>query len=216
MSGKRVLLIYYSFSSQTHLLVQRFASGLTEGGVEVVMERLHPAERILFPFPSYFSLTKAMITSFFRKRVPISPPACKLDSAWDLVVLAGPTWSYNPIGPVLYFLDVSEKRYLRDLDVLPLISCRAYWLISYNYIKKHLDKAGARVREPLVYCHCTKEPWRTVGLVLQLLGKLPRSDKSWFRRHYPRYGHSLEQFEEARQDGAEVAAQLLGENGAGE
>lgn len=216
MSGKRVLIIYYSFSSQTHLLVQRFASGLTEGGVEVVMERLHPVDKMPFPFMSTLSLLRAMTTSFFRKRIPIKDPVNLPDGHWDLVVLSGPTWSYNPSGPVLAFLDRYGESHFKDKDVLPLISCRAYWQINYSCIKKILIKGGARVLEPLVYFHCAKEPWRTTGLVLQMLGRLPRGENSWFRKKYTRYGHSFEQFETAKQEGLARAAQLLSESGSGE
>lgn len=212
MNGKRVLIIYYSFSSQTHMLVNRFASGMTDAGIEVVIERLQPIVKLPFPFASITSLLWSMTTSFFRKRVAVAELANTPDKNWDLVVLGGPTWSYNPSGPILYFLDHYGIEHFAGKDVLPIISCRAYWRINYSYLKKKLTEGDARVREPLVFDHSSTEPWRTAGLLLQLLGKLPRGDSSWFRKRYSRYGHSLDQFENARALGEAVAAELKGDN----
>jgi hypothetical protein len=207
---RRVLIVYYSFSGQTQLMMQRLSAGMREYGIEVELERLQTVDQISFPFASWVQMARVMVLSFFRWRVPIRP-VDRLDSAeWDLIVLAGPTWSYNPSGPVLTLLDHYGRCFGAGTRVLPFISCRSYWRTHYWGLQRILRRLGTEVLEPIVYLHSAREPWRTIGLFLQLMGRLPRLESSWFRRRYPRYGHSREQWQDALEEGRKVARQLLG------
>lgn len=205
---KQVLIVYYSFSGQTQLLIQRVASGLRESGLEVVTERLQPVNHIQFPFSSWKKMAKVMVYSFFRWRVPIQPVGDFVLKEWDLILIAGPTWSYNPSGPVLDFLDRYGSTLCKGAVVLPLISCRSYWRTHYWGLKVILKRLEARVLRPTVFLHSSTEPWRTIGLLLQLVGKLPRLESSWFRKRYPRYGHSREQYDDAIEEGRRIARML--------
>lgn len=207
--AKRVLIIYYSFSGQTQLLIQHMSAGMREAGLQVDIERLIPLRQISFPFRSWLEMASVMFLSFFRWRVPVRPIDHLLTRKWDCVVLAGPTWSYNPSGPMLYFLDRYGKEVCGGVKVLPLISCRSYWRTHYWCLLRKLKGCGAEVLEPLVYLHSAHEPWRTIGLFLQLVGRLPRLETSWFRKRYPRYGHSKEQWRDAAEKGRSIAGMLL-------
>ena len=74
-----------------------------------------------------------------------------------------------------------------------------------------INLSEPRLWQPIVFLHPTKEPWRFIGLVLQLRGKMVRKENSWFRKHYPGYGHNKEQGEEAMEKGKQVAKVLLAE-----
>lgn len=211
MSSKRVLVVYYSFSSQTSKLVQNISEGLEEAGLEVFRHRLEPSERMDLPFTSTLTMVKAMITSFFRSRVKVSSPTYSTDGDYDAVILAGPTWSFFPSGPVLYYLDAFATPVISGRVVYPLISCRTYWRMHYNCLKELIENAGGTIGDPLVFKHSGSEPWKTIGLCLKMLGKLPRNDGSWFRKKYPRYGHSPEQFALARKAGAELGRKIAGQ-----
>ncbi len=211
MNRKRVLVIFYSFTQQTRLLLKKFVEGLEGDGIEVALERLEPLEPYPFPFKSNFSLALAMVMTFFRRRNEIRPVSDKCFEEWDCIVLAGPTWSYHPSGPMLDFLDRYGRKVCSGKEVVPFISCRSYWRLHYWTIKRRLQRYGAEPAEPLVFVHPIREPWRIIGLILQLRGKMVRKDKSWFRKHYPGYGHSREQGEAALQAGRKVARHLLGD-----
>jgi len=210
---KRVLIVYYSFSGQTQLLLQRMGTAMRDCGVEVEIERLQLVEPIQFPFTTWLEMSRVMLLSFCRWRVPVRPIDHIMNKAWDLVILAGPTWSYNPSGPMLYFLDRYGAQLCNGVRVLPLISCRSYWRTNYWGLSRILKRLGAEVMEPIVYLHSANEPWRTIGLFLQLVGKLPRLETSWFRKRYPRYGHSREQWQDAAEQGRKIARMLLDEGG---
>lgn len=214
MSKKRILIVYYSLSAQTQLLIQRLSTGLKEYDLDVEIERLQPVQQIPFPFTSWARMTKVMVLSFFRRRVPVRPVDHLLEEKWDLVLLAGPTWSYNPSGPILAFLDRYGKALCANTRVVPLISCRSYWRMHFWVLTRLLRRCGALVQPPIVYLHSASEPWRTIGLFLQLMGRLPRPESSWFRRRYPRYGHSREQGLDAVEQGRQIA-RMLANNDAG-
>ena len=208
MSKKRVLIVYYTYTQQTKIQLRQFIAGLESAGVEVTQERLAPITPYEFPFKTFFRLGTAMVVTFFQKRMTILPVAERCYDSWDCIVLAGPTWSYNPSGPVLDFLDRYGKEVCGGKMVVPFISCRAYWRLHYWTLKKHLCHCGSLVEEPVVFTHPVKEPWRSLGLLLKLQGKIARRQYAWFRQHYPRYGHSEEQRVEAMQQGKQLAERL--------
>ena len=204
-----MLIIYYSFTQQTRLLLKSFVEGLEGEGIEVVLEKLEPVAPYNFPFKTNLRLAKAMIGTFLRSRMTIQSVNEKCFMDWDCIVLAGPTWSYHPSGPMLDFLARYGKQVCAGKMVIPFISCRSYWRLNYWTIKQRLLQAGARTAQPIVFVHPIKEPWRFIGLILHLRGKMVRNKKSWFRKQYPAYGHSKTQGIESKAAGQQVALTLL-------
>ncbi len=207
MDKKRILILYYSHSSQTRNLLQGVAKGLLENDIEVVWNQLRPVKNIVFPFGSFVSTFHMMVRSFFRGRFEIEPLKPQCYSHWDLVIIAGPTWSYNPSGPVLSLLD-SEGKIFSNRLVLPLISCRRYWRLHHLGISKILKRLNAQLLKPIVFVHPVKEPWSTIGVVLKLAGMTPESGRSWMRKFYPKYGHSRAQIIHAEVLGKELGEYL--------
>ncbi len=213
MSKKRILILSYSFSSQTRNLLHGLIEGLKESDVEVYWEQLIPVSELRFPIGSISATLIMMVHSFMRKRYPIHSlsPHCFVGQ-WDLIILAGPTWSYNPSGPVLSLLDRDGKRLFAGKVVLPFISCRGYWRVHYFGLKCLLRHCGANVAAPIVFSHPTPEPWRTIGVFLKLAGKVPEAGSSWFHRFYPKYGHSRKQLEDSRKIGFELGEAIIAGN----
>lgn len=207
-SRKKILLIYFSFSSQTNNLVLALVNGLEKYNITVVRERLVPVEHLRFPIGSVRGTIRMMVATFFRKRFPIEPidPHCFHD--YDLIILAGPTWSYNPSGPVLSLLDQYGARLFSGRLVLPLISCRGYWRAHWWGLKNLLRKYGARMVNVMVFSHPNPEPWRTIGVFLKLAGEVPEK-KLWLAGKYRKYGHTRKQLKEAKRFGRLIARELL-------
>ena len=204
-TAKKILFISFSLSGQTSNLVARMASGLEAAGVEGTIERLRPLKPLRFPFGSIRATVLMMLLTFFRKRVPIAPLSEKCRQSYDLMVLAGPTWSYHPSGPVLSLLDRDDSGLFAGVTVIPLISCRGYWRMHWFGLRALLRKHGAVVVNCIVFTHPSREPWRTLGVFLKLAGRCPEKSK-FLGRYYPRYGHEKRQLEEAFRFGV-----LLGE-----
>lgn len=198
MAEQRVLVISYSYSHQTRNLLKKFVAGMESEHVEITWLKLVPVEKLHFPIGTIPSTVWMMLQTFFRKRTPIKAIDPVVFQKWDLIILAGPTWSYNPSGPVLSLLDRDGKKIFTDQNILPFISCRGYWRMHFWGLRSLLKKCGAKlVVSPIVFSHPTPEPWRTIGVFLKLAGKTPEAGTSWFRKVYPKYGHSRQQGETA-------------------
>lgn len=209
----KVLIIFFSFSSQTNNLIQALSRGLEKCHVEVVKERLIPVNQLRFPIGTVKGTLRMMLETFFRKRIPIEPISDQCFAGYDLIILAGPTWSYNPSGPIMSLFDRDGKRLFGSSLVLPLISCRGYWRLHWWGLKRLLWKSGARVVNLIVFSHPNPEPWRTIGVFLKLAGRVPEK-KSWFADKYRKYGHTKKQLQEAKRFGKLLGRELV-EGGAG-
>jgi hypothetical protein len=195
-SSPSVLILYYSLSAQTGVLVQRLASGLEEEGCQVHLERLQPLQPLKFPLGTIPATLAMMVITLLRGRVPIKPLSPECERRYDLAVVAGPTWSYNPSGPVLSLLDRDGVALFAGRRVLPLISCRGYWRLHWWGLRSRLQRCGGEVVNRMVFSHPCPEPWRTIGVFLKLAGRVPERGR-FLGRYYQRYGHSRAQQEEA-------------------
>ena len=208
-TGKRVLVISFSFSSQTNNLIQALSSGLEREGIRIVRERLVPAQPLHFPIGTIGGTLRMMVETFLRKRLPIEPIGATCFDRYDLIILAGPTWSYNPSGPILALFDRDGERLFRGKSVLPLISCRGYWRMHWWGLRSLLRGCGAKVVNLMVFSHPNPEPWRTIGVFLKLAGRVPEKN-SWFAGKYRKYGHTTMQIKEARRFGQMIAQEVIG------
>jgi len=203
----RVLIVYYSYSGQTAGLLNNFTIGLKSQGVDVVVEKLRPLNPPRFPLGAFLPTFKMMFTTSIRQRLAIREPGAAVWAACDLLVLAGPTWSYNPSGPILDLIDRFGPRLFKGRIVLPLISCRGYWRMHWLGLRRLLLACGAEVPNRIIFSHPAPEPWRTIGVFLKIVGKAPERSRL-FGRFYKRFGHSREQLTEAERLGAIVGAAL--------
>lgn len=201
-----ILCVYYSYSGQTAKLVRAFTEGFSQGGGEAVIVKLHPLKKIPFPFPSIISTFWMMFRTLFRVRDEVSEHAGAADR-FDTVIIAGPTWSYSPSGPVLAWLDEEGREVLSGKKTLPLISCRGYWSLHHRQLKRLIIAMGGKPLNPIIFTHPVREPWRSIGVFLSLIGRHPEK-MPLIRKHYPRFGHSPVQIEEARKLGRAFARKL--------
>lgn len=201
--GPKIGIVYYSFSGQSLGLVHHVAEGLRHAGCTVVVERLQPVAPLRFPLPSIPATIRLMVVTFFRKRVPIAAVPLQDIQDADLLLLAGPTWSYNPSGPVLSLLDQYGKKLFKQKTVLPLISCRGYWRLHWFGLRRLLENCGARVPNCMVFTHPSPEPWRTIGVFLKIAGRTPETSR-FLGKYYPRFGHTKRQRDEAYRMGMEI------------
>jgi hypothetical protein len=204
LNNKRILILSYSYSSQTRNLLNGLIEGLRETETVVHWEQLSLHGELRFPIGSIAATVIMMVQTFFRKRYPVHSVSPVCFDPWDLVILAGPTWSYSPSGPVLSLIDRNGRKLFAGKMVLPFISCRGYWRVHYFGLKRLLRRCGAHVLSPIVFSHPTPEPWRTIGVFLKLAGRAPEAGSSWFRRFYPKYGHSRQQIAESRKLGLKL------------
>ena len=205
-SSPKILILYFSFSSQTKNLLQALAAGVEQEIVSVEWERITPVQHLRFPIGSVVKTIWMMILTFFRKRFPVEALSDKCFSDYDLIILAGPTWSYNPSGPVLAVFDRDGKRLFSGRKVLALISCRGYWRMHWWGLCQLLHKYKATIANVIVFSHPNPEPFNTVGVFLKLAGRIP--ERMWFAKYYTKYGHTNSQILEAERFGTMIGNAL--------
>lgn len=207
MTTTRVVIFYYSLSQQTKRIVESFKDGLVTSGVEVDLCLIEPTTPLTLPLKSNLSLFSAMWKPFWRRRCAIKLPILK-HKDYDHVIIAGPTWSYQPSAPILSFLDEYGAQYLVGKKVSFLISCRSFWRTHYWALRSQCTKIGASPAKASIFEHSTNEPWCTLGLLMWLRGihhsKLPL----WFQKRYPNYGHSEAQVVAAHKEGELLGNEL--------
>ena len=204
----KVLIIYFSLSGQSRGLINLFAAGLKDEGVSVTIEQLKACGKISFPFKSVVHTLKMMLTTFLRVRIPITELQSRCFEPYDLIVLSGPTWSYNPSGPMLSLFDRDGHDLFAGQRVLPLISCRGYYRLHDYFLRKKLVRLGARLEESLVFSHPVSEPWSTIGVFLKSAGYRPENMK-FFSNYYSHFGHTTAQLRQARSCGQRTGRDLM-------
>ena len=60
-----------------------------------------------------------------------------------------------------------------------------------------------------MFKHPTSEPWNTIGVFLKLAGQMPERGKGWFRKYYPKYGHTREQMDTAVEVGQKLGEYIV-------
>jgi len=204
---KRVLIIFFSFSGQTRKLVRAVARGFDKAEIETVLEPLAPTPPFPFPLHSARRTLRLMFRAMFRPRVDIAPLSQEAGGVFDLVVLAGPTWSYNPSGPILTFLDRDGEKIFQNRPVQPVISCRSYWRLHWWSLRKRIQAASGTALPPWIYTHVAREPWRTIGVFLTLAGKNPKKFPV-LKLYYSRYGHGENQIQDAEMKAMNLGKQM--------
>ena len=200
----RILIIYYSLSGQSRGLINLLASGMREGGTTVAIEKIQTVEKISFPFQGFIHAFWKMLITFLRVRTPIEKPSSQCFEPYDLIILAGPTWSYNPSGPILALLDDYGGDLFREKRVLPLLSCRGYYRLHDYILRSQLRRRGALLEQSLIFTHPVSEPWSTMGVFLRSAGHNPNKI-GFLAQRYPHFGHSSEQLLLAKTQGGRIA-----------
>ncbi len=204
---KKILVLFYSFSGQTNGLLRRLRAGLEQKGHAVTCERILPVQKLKFPVGTLRGTLKMMLITFFRRGISIKDISTQCNDDFDLIILAGPTWSYNPSGPILSLINRDGSRLFNGKTVLPLVSCRGYWRYHWRGLKSMLKKCGASLPNLIVFSHPAPEPWRTIGVFLKIAGITPKRS-NLLGKFYKTYGHSKKQQDEAEHFGAMIGEAL--------
>ncbi|MEE4166505.1 MAG: hypothetical protein V2I35_10945, partial [Desulfocapsaceae bacterium] len=126
---------------------------------------------------------------------------------YDLIVLSGPTWSYNPSGPILSLLDRDGRKLFSGRQVLPLLSCRGFYRLHDFLLRLQLSRLGAELQKSLIFAHPVPEPWSTIGVLLKSSGYCPEKMK-YLGTRFPHFGHTVNQLHQARIRGRQTGLKL--------
>jgi hypothetical protein len=168
-----VLFVYYSYTRQTHKVVEAMAQVLRDRGSDAVLagiEFTDPryADRFKkFPMPHPYREVIGMIPpELFRATGEIRIPAVVTERQYDLVCIGSPTWWLSTNMPIRSFLESEVAgRVLKGTPFAVAVVCRRYWRHNLNTVRRlasgcggifadsiHFSYEGGQVRSLLSLC----------------------------------------------------------------
>ncbi len=146
----RVLIVYYTFTRQTGMVVDAMADALTERGCDVTKALLEftdpdhgkPFSALPMRWPIWH-ITGMLVPQRRRKTGEIGIPPEAQQGDYDLVVFGSPTWWLTTCMPVRSYLESPAAKAV--LDGKPFAGAsvsRRYYKGNLGDIKKLGEKAG--------------------------------------------------------------------------
>ena len=148
----RVLIVYYTFTKQTGLVVQAMSDRFTEQGCDVTQAPIeftdpHYGKRfsklpMRYPVMKIVSMLPAQVR---RKSAEIGIPNEAQDGDYDLVVFGSPTWWLTTNMPVRSYLESPAAKNVLDGKPFAAASVsRRYWKGNIKGIRKLGERNGGR------------------------------------------------------------------------
>jgi hypothetical protein len=119
--------------------------------VELVEEVLRPRQPYPFPWP-FWRFLDTMPESVLLEPPALEPLSPRVESGFDLIVLAYQVWFLAPAGPMVAFLrSEAGRRLLRGRPVVTVIACRNMWLGAQETMKRLVREAGGELRDNVAF-----------------------------------------------------------------
>lgn len=153
----RVLILYYSFTSQTQHVAEAMGDVFRELEFDVQqcnIEFVDERYRIELPFrPVIRKLLAWCLPQVLGKTGAVRVPEEILKGEYDLICLGSPTWWLNPAMPVVSFLESSSAQgLLQGKPVAVFAVCRKLWWNNMRRVKKLAKKQGATIVDGAAFC----------------------------------------------------------------
>jgi menaquinone-dependent protoporphyrinogen IX oxidase len=210
-----VLFVYYSFTRQTHRVVEAMAGALRDRNVEVTVAQIEFTDRRYahrfdkFPMPHpYLDVFKMIPATLRRATGSIRIPDGTTEREYDLVCIGSPTWWMSMSVPVRSFLESdAAARVLAGKPFAIAVLCRRYWRHNFNSVKRLATKRGGLFKGGIHFVYQS-------GQVRSMLSLLSYFGSGEYRSRY--LGVKIRptnlrefQLEDARAFANELASQLF-------
>lgn len=153
----RVLILYYSFTNQTHRVAEAMGEVFRELDCQVDLCNIEFVDlryRIGLPFrPVIRKLLSWFLPQVLGKTGAVHVPQEILSGDYDLICLGSPTWWLNPAMPVVSFLKSSSASGLLAGKPFAVFAvCRKVWWNNVRRVKKMARKQGATFVDAAAFC----------------------------------------------------------------
>jgi flavodoxin len=151
-SKPKVLIVYYTFTKQTGLVVEAIAKRFAERGCDVttaMLEFTDPHDGKKFStLPMHWPVVKivSMLPAQLRRKTgEIGIPPEARDGDYDLVVFGSPTWWLTTNMPVRSYLESPAAKQVLDGKLFAAASVsRRYWKGNIKGIRTLGEQSGGR------------------------------------------------------------------------
>jgi hypothetical protein len=147
-----ILFVYFSYTQQTHNVVETMTETLRDRGCDVEEARIgltdpRYAKRFsTFPMPHPLIEVLGMLIPELRRRpAEISIPPVVGKGTYDLVCFGSPTWWLSTNIPIRSFLQSPDAAaLLKGKQFTAFVVCRRYWHHNLETVRKLGTKLGGR------------------------------------------------------------------------
>ena len=181
----KVLFVYYTYSQQTHSVVEVMAGALRDRGCEVQQAKIEftdprYAERFSrFPFRHAYLDLFAMFPAQMRRatgKIRVPDEASQRD--YDFVCIGSPTWWLTTCMPIRSFMKSDlARQLLAGKRFAAFAVCRRYWRNNLNTVRTLGIKQGGEFLGGIHFIHAG-------GQTLSLLSLLSYLSKGENRERY--------------------------------
>jgi menaquinone-dependent protoporphyrinogen IX oxidase len=153
----RVLILYYSFTNQTHRVAEAMGERFSEQGCEVELcniEFVDDRYRIEHPFrPVILKLLGWLVPQLLGRCGEVRVPDEVVHGNYDLICIGSPTWWLHPAMPVTSFLKSSSAaELLAGKPIAVFAVCRKLWWNNMRKVKQLAKRQGARFVDGAAFC----------------------------------------------------------------
>lgn len=208
----RVLLLYYSFTHQTHRVAEAMADAFRADGCEVEMCAIEfddPRYRIAFPFRPHFwsKLLRWFWPQLCGKTGVVRVPETVINQQYDLICLGSPTWWLKPAMPVTSFLKTDDAaKLLHGKRFAAFAVCRAIWWNNLRIVKKLARRCGGSFVDGAAFCFRGNQVQTALSFI-NFMQNEKNADRYWGIRIYD-FGVTEEGLSKAKDFAHRLASSL--------
>lgn len=150
-SIKRVLVVHFSQTGQLTRVLDSICQPMERDGIEIVHERLVPADPYPFPWPvlRFFEEFPGTVA---QETVHLKPVNVNPSTHFDLILIGYQTWFLSPSPPIVSFIHSHEgQQLLANKPVVTVVASRNMWLVGQEKMKKMLADSGARLLDNVAF-----------------------------------------------------------------
>jgi menaquinone-dependent protoporphyrinogen IX oxidase len=148
----RVLLLYYSYTGQSHKVLQAAGEVFRDRGCEVADAQItftdpRYAEKFSrFPMRRVWPDMLSVLGAQKRNEIgQIHTPDTVRDGDYDLILIGSPTWWDNVSMPLRSFLKTDEARkLLSGKPFAVFVVCRTFWRENLEAVRELAEEQGGR------------------------------------------------------------------------
>ena len=209
MSGpKRILVLYYSLTNQTELVLKEIIDELVAAGHKIDKRRIQPVDDWTLPLDK-----KTFYWNWFKIWIGmnLTQPLHHMDlnpDDYDYIILGFQPWNLAPSMPVNSFLDSPMASIFKGKKVIGVVTCRARWERSYRIAKEKIERAGGRLIDGLVIMNSEKEPYNMVTTARYLFHGTDMPPDHPLYKYLRPYGIGEKAIKVAREFGYDLAHRL--------
>ncbi|MDH5571973.1 MAG: hypothetical protein OEY89_09420 [Gammaproteobacteria bacterium] len=175
----RVLVLYYSYSDKTKILLDMFLEPLRNlESVDVFYEKIELINPVPKPWPflDFFGAFPEIV-----HEVPqgIIEPTIELDSKYDLIIYGHQVWFLSPSIPTTSFFNHKKSAVFKDTPVITFMFARKMWHQAQGRVDEFIEKSGGKIIDRVVITAKGSQMKTFMDTRYNLLNRTDENKRSW-------------------------------------